>query len=289
MSVSFFRKATLKNFLKKGNEFGEGIVPPPPPVPGNIPTSGLVYQYDLTDTNSYPGSGTTVTNLGSGAGNLSIYGSGGAFTNISGNNYYFRSNGAGGSLVNTSTLDSSLTGNQDMTIIVVGNRTATGVGTSNWFMGTANPDNGYCGYDAGLGTRSMAWNLWANNVLFPATGGNKLIMPSTSAATTTFALYAMRTPSGGAHNATTDNVWVDGNVYTNTVGTYILDQSSGGAPTPSIGSTGISMNGYSTTSAGGEDCAFVSFLVYNRELSDSECQDIQDWYTNTRGITIQSY
>jgi hypothetical protein len=253
------------------------------------PTSGLVYHYDLTNASSYPGSGTTVTNLGSGAGNLTIYGSGGTFTNISGSNYYFRSNGAGGSLVNTSTLDSSLTGNQDMTIIMVGNRTGVEAGTSNWFLGTANPTNGYCGYDSGISaTRSMAWNLWADNSVFPATGGNKLIMPSTSAATTTFALYAMRCPGGGAHNAATVNMWVDGEVYTTTSGTYVLDNSSGGTPTPNIGTSGISMNGYSTTSAGGEDCAFVAFLVYNRQLSDSEVQGIQNYYVS-RGITIQSY
>ncbi len=74
MSVSLFKRQTLRNNLVKGNNFNGGIFPPPDFPPG----SPFVYT-NPDSTSSYPGSGTTVFDL-SGNGNNGTLTNGPTFT-----------------------------------------------------------------------------------------------------------------------------------------------------------------------------------------------------------------
>lgn len=61
MSVTNFRKASLKNNLPKSSDFADiTFVPPPADI---IIQTGLIRNYDAQSLSSYPGSGTTWTDL----------------------------------------------------------------------------------------------------------------------------------------------------------------------------------------------------------------------------------
>ena len=71
----------------------------------SIATSGLILNYDISNTSSYPGSGTTVTDL-TGSSNATLYNSptytatGGGYLTFNGSNQYLGTNTALGSKLN---------------------------------------------------------------------------------------------------------------------------------------------------------------------------------------------
>jgi hypothetical protein len=69
MSVTNFRKASLKNGLPKSSEFGD-IIPPISGIP--IDQTGLTRYYTAQNTTSYPGSGTTWYDLVAGTYNATL-------------------------------------------------------------------------------------------------------------------------------------------------------------------------------------------------------------------------
>ena len=81
MSVTNFRRASLKNGLPKTSDFADiPYVAPPPP---GIITAGLLRYYNVGNSSSYPGSGSTWTDLQGSGYNLTLvngptYGSAGA-------------------------------------------------------------------------------------------------------------------------------------------------------------------------------------------------------------------
>jgi len=85
MSVTFFRKSTLKQNLLKGNEFGENIVA------SFVPPGSPFLYIDPDSTASYPGTGTTVFDL-SGNGNNGTLTNGPTF--VSGTPSYFNLDGS---------------------------------------------------------------------------------------------------------------------------------------------------------------------------------------------------
>jgi hypothetical protein len=85
MSVTNFRRASLKNGLTKSSDFADIPYVAPPP-PGPI-TAGLVRWYDAGNTSSYPGSGTTWTDLQSSGYNLTLQ-NGPTFTSSGAGSYF---------------------------------------------------------------------------------------------------------------------------------------------------------------------------------------------------------
>jgi hypothetical protein len=89
MSVTNFRRASFKKGLPKTSKFAD--IPAPIPTP-SIVTAGLVRWYDAGNTSSYPGTGTTWTDLQGSGYNLTLQ-NGPTFTS-SGVGSYFTFDGS---------------------------------------------------------------------------------------------------------------------------------------------------------------------------------------------------
>jgi len=79
--------------------------PTPTPTPVTIVTTGLILNYDISNSSSYPGSGTTITDLQANSNSTTFNSptytsSGGSYLTFNGSNQYFRTNTALGSKLN---------------------------------------------------------------------------------------------------------------------------------------------------------------------------------------------
>ena len=257
--------------------------PLPTPAAVEMPKNGLLWWYDFNDTNSYPGTGTTVDNLSTdpntGADQLNL--TGGTYTSEGTYHYYnFANNSeyAGAS----QTYTGSVGGSTDLTIVQVGRLGSAEQYFSSFLFGQAGFEAGFSGWTAGATSPNgrIAWDLWGDG---PTFGANSITW-TTSANQMSFSIF--RKVSG---NMTTGNVTIsfpDGagglDHYT---GGGLDTLASSGTETPGLTAVDIGLNGYNTSGGGGANFKSVVFAVYDREITDAECQQIYDYY-DAKGITL---
>jgi hypothetical protein len=238
MSVVNFRRYGLKSGLVKGSEFADV---PYVPDGGGVIQNGLVRYYNAGNTSSYPGSGTTWTDLQGTGYNLTLQngpaftsdGAGSYFT-FDGSNDYAEGNDAG--LPTTDTA---------RTFIFWAYRTTTTDFKQMWFYGTGAGGQGVYAYQTGTAN-------WAIDTYGGAVGANAITANAWTMTSFTYAggsgggyVYYLNTTTGTTGTATTFNTILGGSTALNL---------AKGAP---FGSS------YFTGRIG-------QYLVYNRSLSSAE-------------------
>ncbi len=203
MSVTNFRRASLKNGLPKSSEFADIASAPP-----GIITSGLVRWYNAGDSSSYPGSGTTWTDLQGSGYNLSLV-NGPSFTS-SGTGSYFTFDGsndyAEGSDTNLPATDTA------RTYIFWSYRSTTTDFMQMWFYGTGASGQGVYAYQSGTGNWAIdayggavgsaqpyTYNAWTMTAFtYAGGGGGAYAYYLNDASQTTGTTSAFNTTLGGS-------------------------------------------------------------------------------------------
>ena len=153
MSVVNLRRYSLKSGLQKGSDFAD--IPYVPPSP-TIVTAGLVRYYNAGNTSSYPGTGTTWTDLQASGYNLTLQNSptfvssgAGSYFTFDGSNDYAEGN-------DTGLPDST----NPRTVLFWSYRISPTDFKSMWGYGTANSNQGWFAYQtAGYSPNNRAWLL----------------------------------------------------------------------------------------------------------------------------------
>lgn len=262
--------------------FAKQPLPVAPPLP-DMPTDGLLWWFDFSDTNSYPGTGTVVDNLSTdpntGGDQLNL--TGGTYTS-EGTYYYYDFASSAQYAGGTMTYTGSVGGSNDFSVVQVGRLGSAQQYISTFFWGTAGFEAGYSGWTAGATSPDgrIAVDLWGDG---PTFGANTKAWTTTS---NQMNFMVWRKASGNMTTANTTITYPDGvGGITNYTGGGIDVLASSGTDTPNITAIDMGLNGYNTSGGGGGNLKSVAFLVYDREITDAECQDILDYYT-AKGITL---
>jgi len=158
MSVTNFRRASLKAGLPKSSEFGD-IAPTPP----GVITDGVVRWFDAGNTSSYPGTGTVWNDLAGSGYSLGLV-NGPVFTD-DGDGSYFTFDGSNDYAEGNDTgLPAS---NSARTFVFWAYRTTTTDFKQMWFYGNASGGQGVYAYQTGTAN-------WAIDAYGGAVGSNAI-------------------------------------------------------------------------------------------------------------------
>jgi hypothetical protein len=204
MSVTNFRRASFKKGLPKTSKFAD--IPAPIPAP-SIVTAGLIRYYDAGNSSSYPGTGTTWTDLQSSGYNLTLTngpsftasGAGSYFT-FDGSNDYAEGSDAGLPATNTA-----------RTYIFWSYRSTTTDFKQMWFYGTPSGGQGVYAYQTGtanwtvdaygggVGSAAYTYNAWTMTAFtYAGGGGGAYAYYLNDASQTTGTTSAFNTTLGGS-------------------------------------------------------------------------------------------
>lgn len=228
-----------------------------------IPSDGLTIWLDASNTSSYPGSGTSWTDLSGNSNNFS-WNTSPSFT--SGAAPYFNTNGyfASGPASNSVGINNT-SGYTVMLLTYVNSNVATGAFR---FFST----NGSDSSSAGRGIFShLAWS--DNNVYFDQGGCcNADTRVSTgSGGTNSWNLWTFRRQTNGSTRTITKN-------------TSVLATNSSAAANINLSSQVIRINNtidYSST----WNARLAAFIVYTRDLNNDEVSEIYNYYKPTYGLS----
>lgn len=218
----------------------------------SIITNNLLVHYDITQSSSYPGSGTTVFDLAGTQTNQTLY-NGPSY--ISGTDASINYDGVD-DYSSSGTTPIELQGNPSLTVSAFIKRT-----------GTMSNNNGTWGIGGDISAQGIC--SWLNNRT------NEIAIDfwglSTFSTGQTYPLnqwvYAVWQKTPGSFTRDNTAIWVNETKYT---GTNLIVDRPETATVPAINNTGITIAKISPSYATPFPFRMSNFLVYNRVLSDQE-------------------
>ena len=268
--------------------WGSTYTPTPPAF--DMPTTGLLWWYDSNNTDSYPGSGGSVYNL-----STDVNTSGDTLALFPGGSPPTLVDDGGVNVFQCSTLQTisaggltatgSATGNKDLTIVQIArHRSSSPSQFSTFLFGNSGFAQGFTGWNLNSANR-IGFDMFGNG---PTYGAGSKVWSTTSGEHN---LVILRRRGGEDFIQTNVSfVYPDGAgsllFYTGSGGSYPIDVLQTQAnDTPNLPSISISMNGYNTVAGGGANANVAVFAAYDRYITDTECQEILDYYEN-EGFTL---